>query len=161
MSRPRRFGWRDVRVDTYRIVTCAERVIEYTAAYSFDEFVANGLCYDVMPRNLEIMGEATKRLPEGVLARFPDVQWRDLAGFLDRPAHSYDALDDRIVCARWRRRRSNLQQIPADDHRATESAPRRVDPHLIRDGRIIRRNEVREHQRFHASGFGHTPRVLR
>lgn len=88
---------RDVRVDLERIVMCDERVIEYTDGSSFDEFVANDLRYDATLRNLEIMGEAAKRVPESFRARFLGVPWRDLTGFRDRLAHAYDALDDRVV----------------------------------------------------------------
>jgi uncharacterized protein with HEPN domain len=88
---------RDVRVDLERIVICAERVIEYTAASSFEEFVADSLRYDATLRNLEIMGEAANRVTESVRQQFPDVPWRDLIGFRNRLAHAYDALDDRIV----------------------------------------------------------------
>ena len=88
---------RDPRVDLERIVICAERVPEYTDALTFEEFVTDGLHYDATLRNLEIMGEAAKRVGEGVRERFSDVPWRDLAGFRDRLAHANDALDDRIV----------------------------------------------------------------
>ena len=88
---------RDPRVDLERIVACAERVIEYTAGLSFDAFVADPLRYDATLRNLEIMGEAAKRVPDDLRARFPTVPWRDLAGFRDRLAHGYDALDDRVI----------------------------------------------------------------
>ena len=70
MSKRRRCAWRDVRVDLERIVMCAERVIEYTDGSSFGEFVANDLLYDATLRNLEIMGEAAKRVPESIRARF-------------------------------------------------------------------------------------------
>jgi uncharacterized protein with HEPN domain len=88
---------RDPRVDLERIVRCAERVLEYTDSLTFEEFVADGLRYDATLRNLEIMGEAAKRVADSVRERFTDVPWRDLAGFRDRLAHAYDALDDRIV----------------------------------------------------------------
>jgi uncharacterized protein with HEPN domain len=84
-------------VDLERIAACAVRVLDYTAALDFDGFVADALRYDATLRNLEIMGEAAKRVPEDVRARFPSVPWRDLAGFRDRLAHGYDALDDRVV----------------------------------------------------------------
>ena len=88
---------RDPRVDLERIVLCAERVLEYTDALTFEEFVADGLPYDATLRNLEIMGEAAKRVTDAVRERFADVPWRDLAGFRDRLAPAYDALDDRVV----------------------------------------------------------------
>ena len=87
----------DPRVDLERIVICAERVLEYSDALTFEEFVADGLPYDATLRNLMIMGEAAKRVTDAVHERFADVPWRDLAGFRDRLAHAYDALDDRVV----------------------------------------------------------------
>ncbi len=88
---------RDPRIDLERIIICADKVTEYASALTFDEFIADGLRYDAILRNLEIMGEAAKRVSDAVREQFPGVPWRDLAGFRDRLAHAYDALDDRIV----------------------------------------------------------------
>ena len=44
-------------------------------------------------RALEIIGEATKRLPDHVRAAYPDVPWRNMAGMRDRLAHGYDTVD--------------------------------------------------------------------
>ena len=35
------------------------------------------------------------------------------------------------------RRRSDLQQVPADDHSAAKPTPRRVDPHLIGGRKVV------------------------
>ncbi|MBC7564342.1 MAG: DUF86 domain-containing protein [Gemmatimonadaceae bacterium] len=72
-------------------------MLDYTGALTFEEFVADGLRYDATLRNLEIMGEAAKHVTDDLRERFSNVPWRDLAGFRDRLAHAYDALDDRIV----------------------------------------------------------------
>ena len=88
---------RDPRVDLERIVLCAERMLEYTDALTFEEFVADGLPYDATLRNLEIMGEAANRVTDAVRERFADAPWRDLAGFRHPLAPACDALDDRVV----------------------------------------------------------------
>jgi uncharacterized protein with HEPN domain len=48
-------------------------------------------------RALEIIGEATKRLPIDVRERYPDIPWRGMAGMRDRIAHGYDRVDLQIV----------------------------------------------------------------
>lgn len=109
---------RDPRTDLERIVICAERVIEYTGEMTFEKFVADGLRYDATLRNLEIMGEAAKGVTEGVREQFADVPWRDLTGFRDRLAHSYDALDDRIV---WDAVRRSVPATPVAVRAALET----------------------------------------
>lgn len=45
------------------------------------------------------IGEAVNRIPEGVLARFPDQPWRQIVAMRNFAAHQYDDLDPRRV---WR-----------------------------------------------------------
>jgi uncharacterized protein with HEPN domain len=42
---------------------------------------------------LEIVGEAAKRIPESVRARYPTVPWRLMAGMRDRLIHGYNMVD--------------------------------------------------------------------
>jgi uncharacterized protein with HEPN domain len=46
---------------------------------------------------LEIIGEATKRLPDDLRQRYPDVPWKGMAGMRDRIIHGYDNVDLEIV----------------------------------------------------------------
>jgi uncharacterized protein with HEPN domain len=48
-------------------------------------------------RALEIIGEATKRLPEELRQRYPDIPWKGMAGMRDRIIHGYDNVDLQIV----------------------------------------------------------------
>ena len=47
-----------------------------------------------MLRNLEVLGEAAKKVPDSVRARQPSVEWRAIAGLRDVLAHSYFAVDE-------------------------------------------------------------------
>ena len=44
-------------------------------------------------RVMEILGEAVKRLPPELTAKYPAVDWRGIAGMRDRVSHGYDAVD--------------------------------------------------------------------
>ena len=60
----------------------------------FHAFVRNELVYDAVLRNLEVLGEAAKKVPDSVRARHPSVEWRAIAGLRDVLSHAYFALDE-------------------------------------------------------------------
>lgn len=64
---------------------------------SFDQFSADFRINFAAVRALEIIGEATKRLPDHVRAAYPDIPWRGMAGMRDRIIHGYDTVDLQIV----------------------------------------------------------------
>lgn len=48
-------------------------------------------------RALEIIGEATKRLPAELREEYPQIPWRGMAGMRDRIIRGYDRVDLHIV----------------------------------------------------------------
>jgi len=48
-------------------------------------------------RSIEILGEASKQLPEDFRDRYPQIPWREIAGMRDRLIHAYFAVDYEIV----------------------------------------------------------------
>jgi uncharacterized protein with HEPN domain len=72
----------------------SEKILRYTRGLDLDGFVRNELVYDAVLRNLEVLGEAAKKVPEDVRNRYPWVEWRAIAGLRDVLAHAYFALDD-------------------------------------------------------------------
>jgi len=44
-------------------------------------------------RQLEVIGEATKRLSEEFRVRHPEIPWRNMAGIRDILIHAYDHVD--------------------------------------------------------------------
>jgi uncharacterized protein with HEPN domain len=58
-----------------------------------EEFLRNPWDQDALIRNLEIIGQAAKRLSEATRRRAPAIRWSDIAGFRDIAIHGYDKLD--------------------------------------------------------------------
>lgn len=83
---------RDVKAYLEDIITCANHALDYTAGVTFDAFVNNQEKYDAVVRNLEIIGEAAKHVPESTREQYPDVPWREMARFRDVLAHVYFGL---------------------------------------------------------------------
>jgi uncharacterized protein with HEPN domain len=62
--------------------------------YPREQFFSSELEYDATLRNLEILGEAAKKVPDELKHQYPSVDWRGIAGFRDVLAHAYFALDE-------------------------------------------------------------------
>jgi len=48
-------------------------------------------------RSIEVIGEATKKLPDSIRSRYPDVEWKNMAGMRDRLIHDYFGVDYELV----------------------------------------------------------------
>ena len=63
---------------------------------------------DAVIRNLEIIGEAVKQLPEDLTARHPTIPWKDIAGMRDRLIHHYFGINLKLV---WRVLENRLDEL--------------------------------------------------
>jgi len=75
------------------IVLAARDLAEFLGDVTKDEFLQEKFVRAAVVRQLEIVGEATKRLTTKFRERHPRVPWRDMAGMRDRLIHAYDDLD--------------------------------------------------------------------
>ncbi len=62
-----------------------------------ENFLASETLKRAFVRSLEIIGEATKRLPLELREQYPQAPWRASAGMRDRLIHGYDSVDYEIV----------------------------------------------------------------
>ena len=85
---------------------------------SYDQFEADFRINFAVVRALEIVGEATKRLPLALRDEYPNIPWREMAGMRDRIIHGYDTVNLRIVWDTVRNRipivKPQIQQILMD-----------------------------------------------
>jgi uncharacterized protein with HEPN domain len=73
------------------------RVLRYTQGMTFEQFRADDKTYDAVVRNLEIIGEAAKSLPDDVRAMMPDIEWSKATGLRNIVAHAYFGISDEIL----------------------------------------------------------------
>lgn len=52
---------------------------------------------DAVVRNLEVVGEAAKQVPDSLRGRAPELSWREMAGMRDKLIHDYLGVDLDLV----------------------------------------------------------------
>lgn len=79
------------------IVDSVEKINKYIDNIDFDAFINNSMVVDAVVRNLEIIGEASKRITEETRYNHPEVEWKQMAQFRDILIHDYFGIDYEIV----------------------------------------------------------------
>lgn len=77
---------KDVRVYLAHILECIDK-IERVTTDGRDRFLGDAMVQDAVIRNLEIIGEAAKRVDDAYRADHPEVPWRELASLRDVLIH--------------------------------------------------------------------------
>ena len=101
---------RDSAVFLDDIVEACRWIAEYTDGLTADDFAGDRKTLDAVIRNLEIIGEAVKKIPPAVRSDMPDIEWQRIAGLRDILAHAYFAVDTNIVWDVARNKVPLLQQ---------------------------------------------------
>ncbi|MCB0497499.1 MAG: DUF86 domain-containing protein [Cyclobacteriaceae bacterium] len=68
-----------------------------TESISKEEFLRNETLKRAVTRSLEIIGEASKKLPTEAKERWENVEWRSMAGMRDKLIHDYFGVNYNIV----------------------------------------------------------------
>ena len=74
-----------------------EKIQLYISGLSYDDFASDPKTQDAIIRNIEILGEASKKLSEDIRKKYNEIPWKMIAGTRDRLIHDYFGVNIDIV----------------------------------------------------------------
>ncbi len=110
------------------ILEAIAKIERYTQGLSLETFRENDMAVDAVIRNFEVIGEAVRHIPDDVKERYPDVEWKEAAGFRNILIHDYFGIDVEAV---WDTMKNNIPTFKKHviQHLTSEQkvAPERFD----------------------------------
>jgi uncharacterized protein with HEPN domain len=95
-----------------------EKIERYTESLTFEKLCENEMAIDAIVRNLEIIGEASKNIPEKVKRKYPFVEWKEAIGFRNVLIHDYFGIDMESV---WDTIKNNLPSLKENIKKVLEA----------------------------------------
>ncbi|GAB1452358.1 DUF86 domain-containing protein [Draconibacterium sp.] len=99
------------------MLTSMERIEEYIGDMDFKKFKMNYMVVDAIIRNFEIIGEATKNIPNELKIKYPEIPWRKMYGLRNLISHEYFGIDYEMI---WEISKNNLPQNAIDIRKIIE-----------------------------------------
>ena len=88
---------RNYRLFVEDILESMNRIEEYIKNISIEEFKNSNIIFDAVIRNLEIIGEAAKNIPDEIKEQYEFVPWPRMAGLRNILIHEYFGIDKQIM----------------------------------------------------------------
>lgn len=88
---------RDYKLFLKDILDAIEKIEEFVSGMSYQEFIEDDKTMSAVIRKFEIIGEATKNLPDEIKEKYTELPWKEMAGMRDRLIHAYFGIDTKLV----------------------------------------------------------------
>ncbi|MEN6611790.1 MAG: DUF86 domain-containing protein [Methanoregulaceae archaeon] len=86
------------------------KIEEYTQDISFEQLMDDERTKDAILRNIQIIGEASKHIPDSLVKSHPYIDWSGIAGIRDIVTHRYFRVDWQLLWTSIREELPLLEQ---------------------------------------------------
>jgi uncharacterized protein with HEPN domain len=112
---------RDPRLYIEDILEAIAHIEADTGGLDFERFAADRRVRQLVERNIEILSEASRRIPTSLKAAEPDIPWREIAGIGNVLRHDYGGVRPEIL---WGIRTNRLAALKSAVERIRERLER-------------------------------------
>lgn len=75
---------------------------------NFNDFKNDRKTINAVIRSIEVIGEASKKIPKSIKERHPDIPWKKIAGMRDKLIHEYFGIDLEIL---WKVAKEEIKKL--------------------------------------------------
>ncbi len=90
------------------ILESINRIENYVKDMEYDVFAGNNMVIDAVLRNLEIIGEASRHIPDDIKFKYANIPWRKIIGLRNIVIHEYFGVDLENI---WKIIKENIPSI--------------------------------------------------
>ena len=108
---------RDINLFIQDILENIKDIESFSKGLNKEKFENDKLKQNAVIRSLEIIGEAVKNIPNALRVRYPEIPWKNIAGFRDVIIHGYFGIDLDLV---WKIIKEDLIKLKKDIQRVSK-----------------------------------------
>ena len=97
---------------------------EFVKGMTYEDFLKDRKSINAVIRSIEVVGEASKNIPQSMREKYPDVPWKKMTGMRDRLIHEYFGVDLEIV---WQVIKKDLPSVKPLIMRIIDELEKKVD----------------------------------
>lgn len=83
----------------------------FVKGVNYEQFKKDDKTSSAVIRKLEIVGEATKYIPDDIRRMYSQIPWKEMAGMRDKLIHAYSEVDFKLVWMTVKQRIPELKPI--------------------------------------------------
>jgi uncharacterized protein with HEPN domain len=99
---------RDYRDYLQDILDAVNDIESFVDGMTYEEFIKDRKTLNAVVRSIEIIGEASKNLPETLKANCKELPWKQMAGMRDKLIHAYFGVDVETL---WKAVKENIPSL--------------------------------------------------
>jgi len=88
-----------------------DSINKFVRGMTFDQFKNDDKTASAVIRKFEIIGEATKNIPDVIKEKYPQIPWKDITGMRDKLIHAYSDVDLNLVWITIQKRLPELKSF--------------------------------------------------